>query len=120
MPVVEDEERFRGRVQGRGLEAEGFGVDVAPDDVDGPWPARENACDAIVLGIVLPRLNGYRVRRAPRGEVDRTPVLVLAAREDEWDAAPARLTPDARASVRSPLDEDAFLVLAVGVRTALR
>lgn len=82
--VVEDEERFAAGLRD-GLEAEGFAVDVAPDGVDGLWLARENAYDAIVLDIMLPRLNGYRVCRALRGEGDWTPILMLTAKEGEWD-----------------------------------
>jgi len=82
--VVEDEERFAAGLRD-GLEAEGFAVDVAPDGVDGLWLARENAYDAIVLDIMLPGLNGYRVCRALRGEGDWTPILMLTAKEGEWD-----------------------------------
>lgn len=73
--VVEDEERFAAGLRD-GLEAEGFA---------GLWMARENAYDAIVLDIMLPKLNGYRVCRALRGERDWTPILMLTAKEGEWD-----------------------------------
>lgn len=82
--VVEDEERFATGLRD-GLEAEGFAVDVALDGVDGLWMARENAYDAIVLDIMLPRLNGYRVCRELRGAGDWTPILMLTAKEGEWD-----------------------------------
>nr|WP_222108700.1 response regulator transcription factor [Streptomyces cupreus] len=82
--VVEDEERFAAGLKD-GLEAEGFAVDVALDGVDGLWMARENAYDAIVLDIMLPRLNGYRVCRELRGAGDWTPILMLTAKEGEWD-----------------------------------
>lgn len=84
MLVVEDEERFAAGLRD-GLEAEGFAVDVALDGVDGLWLARENAYDAIVLDIMLPRLNGYRVCRELRGAGDWTPILMLTAKEGEWD-----------------------------------
>ncbi|MFF0201356.1 response regulator transcription factor [Streptomyces sp. NPDC005017] len=82
--VVEDEERFAAGLRD-GLEAEGFAVDVALDGVDGLWMARENTYDAILLDIMLPRLNGYRVCRTLRGEGDWTPILMLTAKEGEWD-----------------------------------
>lgn len=82
--IVEDEERFAAGLRD-GLEAEGFAVDVALDGVDGLWMARENAYDAIVLDIMLPKLNGYRVCRALRGEGNWTPILMLTAKEGEWD-----------------------------------
>ncbi|WP_328871176.1 response regulator transcription factor [Streptomyces sp. NBC_00287] len=82
--VVEDEERFAAGLRD-GLEAEGFAVDVALDGVDGLWMARENTYDAIVLDIMLPRLNGYRICRELRGAGDWTPILMLTAKEGEWD-----------------------------------
>lgn len=84
MLVVEDEERYAAGLRD-GLEAEGFAVDVASDGVDGLWLAREHSYDAILLDIMLPRLNGYRVCRALRGEGDWTPILMLTAKEGEWD-----------------------------------
>ncbi|GAA4050271.1 response regulator transcription factor [Streptomyces shaanxiensis] len=82
--VVEDEERYAAGLRD-GLEAEGFAVDVALDGVDGLWLARENSYDAIVLDVMLPKLNGYRVCRALRAERDWTPILMLTAKEGEWD-----------------------------------
>ena len=58
--IVEDEKKVAGAVR-RGLEAEGFAVDVALTGTDGLWMATENRYDAIVLDIMLPGLNGYRV-----------------------------------------------------------
>lgn len=84
MLVVEDEERYAAGLRD-GLEAEGFAVDVALDGVDGLWLARENSYDAIVLDVMLPKLNGYRVCRALRAERDWTPILMLTAKEGEWD-----------------------------------
>ncbi|MDC0766077.1 response regulator transcription factor [Streptomyces sp. HD] len=82
--VVEDEERFADGLRD-GLEAEGFAVDVALDGVDGLWLARENSYDAIVLDVMLPGLNGYRLCRTLRAERDWTPILMLTAKEGEWD-----------------------------------
>ena len=65
--VVEDEKRLAAGLRA-GLEAEGFAVDVALDGTDGLWMARENAYDAIVLDIMLPGLNGYRVCSTLREE----------------------------------------------------
>ncbi|NNN35360.1 response regulator, partial [Streptomyces sp. S3(2020)] len=67
--VVEDEERFAAGLRD-GLEAEGFAVDVAYDGVDGLWLAREHTYGAIVLDIMLPKLNGYRVCRTLRADGD--------------------------------------------------
>ncbi len=84
MLVVEDEERFAAGLKD-GLEAEGFAVDIAPDGVDGLWMARENPYDAIVLDIMLPGLNGYCVCRELRHDRNWTPILMLTAKEGEWD-----------------------------------
>ncbi|MGP3971619.1 response regulator transcription factor [Streptomyces sp. 6N223] len=84
--VVEDEKPLAAGLR-EGLEAEGFAVDVAHDGVDGLWMAREYAYDAIVLDIMLPGLNGYKVCAALREEGIWTPVLILTAKEGEWDEA---------------------------------
>ena len=58
--VVDDEVRLARSIE-VGLEAEGFAVDVAHDGTDGLWLAREHPYDAIVLDLMLPGINGYRV-----------------------------------------------------------
>ncbi|MFI2271020.1 MULTISPECIES: response regulator transcription factor [Catenuloplanes] len=82
--VVDDEVRFT-RTLRAGLEAAGFAVDVAHDGVDGLWLARENTYDAIVLDLMLPKLNGYRVCATLRAERNWTPILMLTAKDGEWD-----------------------------------
>ena len=68
-----------------GLEAEGFAVDVAHDGTDGLWLARENAYDVIVLDLMLPGINGYKVCETLRAEKNWTPILMLTAKDGEWD-----------------------------------
>ncbi|MBP8181624.1 MAG: response regulator, partial [Acidimicrobiia bacterium] len=58
--VVDDEPRLAAAVK-RGLEAEGFAVDVAATGDEGLWMATEVAYDAIVLDIMLPGISGYTV-----------------------------------------------------------
>jgi len=82
--VVEDEHRLAAGVRA-GLEAEGFAVDVAPDGTDGLWRAREHPYDAIVLDLMLPGVNGFKVCRTLREEANWTPILVLTAKDGEWD-----------------------------------
>jgi two-component system, OmpR family, response regulator len=82
--VVDDEKRFT-RTLRAGLTAEGFTVDVAHDGVDGLWLARENTYDAMVLDLMLPKLNGYRVCATLREERNWTPILMLTAKDGEWD-----------------------------------
>ena len=63
--LVDDEERLVAGLR-RGLQREGFAVDVAFDGEQGLSMAQENAYDAIVLDIMLPRRNGYQVCAALR------------------------------------------------------
>ncbi|WP_092556647.1 response regulator transcription factor [Actinoplanes derwentensis] len=82
--VVEDEKRLAWSLR-VGLEAEGFAVDLAGDGTDGLWKARENDYDVIVLDLMLPGINGYKVCSTLREDGDWTPILMLTAKDGEWD-----------------------------------
>jgi DNA-binding response OmpR family regulator len=82
--VVEDEPRLAAGLRA-GLEAEGFAVDVALTGTDGLWLAHEQPFDVIVLDLMLPGVNGYVVCRTLRDEANWTPVLMLTAKDGEWD-----------------------------------
>jgi len=84
--VVEDERRLASAVR-RGLTAEGFVVDVAHDGVDGLHLAREGGYDAVVLDLMLPGLSGYQVCERLRAERNWVPVLILSAKDGEYDQA---------------------------------
>ncbi len=84
--VIEDDEKTAAALQ-RGLEAEGYRVEVAFDGIDGLWLATETGADVIVLDVMLPGLNGYRVCRTLREREVRTPILMLTAKDGEWDEA---------------------------------
>ena len=84
--VIEDEVRLAASIE-RGLRAEGFSVDLAHDGLDGLWRAREGAYAAIVLDIMLPGRNGYAVCRDLRSEGVWTPILMLTAKDGEFDEA---------------------------------
>jgi DNA-binding response OmpR family regulator len=86
--VVEDEKRLASGLK-KGLEAEGFAVDAALDGTDGLWLARENPYDVIVLDIMLPGVNGFKVCSTLREEGNWTPILMLTAKDGEWDQAEA-------------------------------
>jgi two-component system, OmpR family, response regulator len=86
--VVEDEQRLADGLR-IGLEAEGFAVDVAANGTDAVWFATENAYDAIVLDIMLPGLNGYRVCETLRNREVWAPILMLTAKRGEWDEVEA-------------------------------
>jgi DNA-binding response OmpR family regulator len=84
--VVEDEQRLAAALQ-RGLQAEGFAVDVAGDGPAGLDLARHGSYDAVILDVMLPGLSGYRVVRALRAESNWVPVLMLSAKDGEYDQA---------------------------------
>lgn len=86
--VVEDEKRLAVGLK-NGLEAEGFATDVALTGVDGLWMAREHPYDAIVLDIMLPGVNGFKVCSTLREEGIWTPILMLTAKDGELDEAEA-------------------------------
>jgi two-component system OmpR family response regulator len=113
--VIEDEKRLAATLS-TGLEAEGFAVDVAHDGGEGLWYARENTYDAIILDIMLPVLNGYKVCETLRAEEIWTPILMLTAKDGEWDEVEA-LDTGADDYVTKPFS---FVVLLARLRALLR
>src|SRR5262245_18970923 len=73
----------------RGLTAEGFAVEVAYNGEDGLHLAREGEFDVIVLDIMLPKVNGYEVCQRLRAEGVWSPILMLSAKDGEYDQADA-------------------------------
>ncbi len=86
--VVEDERRLA-TAMARGLAADGFTVDLAGNGEDGLWRATEQSYDVIVLDIMLPKLSGYEVVKRLRAGQVWTPVLMLTAKDGEYDEADA-------------------------------
>ena len=86
MLVVEDEVRLAEALR-TGLQAEGFAADVAHDGEEGLHLAVERGYDAIVLDVMLPKLNGYRVCQRLRAAGNWVPVLMLSAKDGEYDQA---------------------------------
>ena len=86
--VVDDEVRQSAALK-RGLQAEGFAVDVASNGVDGLWMATEEPYDVIVLDVMLPGMNGFRVCGELRRQGVWTPILMLTAKDGEFDEAEA-------------------------------
>jgi len=86
--IVEDERAFAEMLR-RGLVAEGFTVDVAHTGRDGLWRATEQEYDVVVLDIMLPELSGYEVLKRLRAAENWTPVLMLTAKDGEYDEADA-------------------------------
>ena len=85
--LVVDDERGLVRALVRGLTAEGFAVDAAYDGEEGLRLATDTEYDAIVLDVMLPRLSGYSVVTALREQGVWTPVLMLSAKDGEYDVA---------------------------------
>ncbi|MFF2625561.1 response regulator transcription factor [Kitasatospora sp. CB02891] len=86
--VVEDEQRLARAVE-LGLEAEGFDVDIVHDGLTGLARATEHCYDVIILDIMLPGLNGYRVCSRLRAAGSDAGILMLTAKDGEWDEAEA-------------------------------
>jgi DNA-binding response OmpR family regulator len=86
--VVEDDKRVA-RALRRGLEGEGFAVDVAFTGEDGRWLAQENPYDAMVLDVMLPGLNGLELCSELRDKDNWTPILMLTAKDAPDDEARA-------------------------------
>jgi two-component system OmpR family response regulator len=81
--VVEDEpDLLAGLV--RALRKQGYSVDTAPDGEEGLYKARDTDYDAIVLDVMLPRLDGWELLARLR-ETKATPVLMLTARDRSAD-----------------------------------
>lgn len=113
--VVEDEKRLATSIR-RGLEAEGFAVDVAFNGTDGLWLAQENSYDAIVLDIMLPGKSGSRICSELREAGDWTPIVMVTAKDAEQDEAKA-LDAGADDFLSKPFS---FMVLVARLRAQLR
>ena len=99
-----------------GLEAEGLAVDVAATGPEGLWRTQEGSYDAVVLDIMLPGMSGYAVCRAMREAGDWTPVLVLTAKDGDWDQVEA-LDTGADDYLTKPFS---FVVLMARLRALVR
>jgi two-component system OmpR family response regulator len=113
--LVDDDVHLAGAVR-RGLTAEGFTVQVAADGPEGLWRGREGGYDLILLDIMVPGMNGYRVCAELRRSGVRTPILMLTAKDGDLDEAEA-LDTGADDYLRKPFS---FPVLVARVRALLR
>ena len=113
--LVDDDAKLAAALR-RGLSAGGFTVEVAPDAVEGLWRAREGAYDLILLDVMLPGRNGYRVCADLRRGGDSTPVLMLTAKDGDLDEAQG-LDTGADDYLRKPFS---FAVLVARVHALLR
>jgi len=113
--LVEDDHKLAGALR-RGLVAEGFTVDVAHDGDDGYWRATEGSYDLIVLDIMLPARNGFRVCADLRADGVWTPILMLTAKSGHLDEAEG-LDTGADDYLTKPFS---FTVLVARIRALLR
>src|SRR4051794_11372073 len=113
--VVEDQLRLA-RALRRGLEAEGFVVDLEADGVAGLEAARHGQYDAVILDVMLPGMSGYTVIRTIRAEGVWVPVLMLSAKDGEYDQADG-LDSGADDYLTKPFS---FVVLLAKLRALLR
>jgi len=113
--IIEDERKIAGFIK-KGLEAEGYTVDVAYDGERGLALAMANDYDLIILDIMLPKLDGVTVCRELRAECQETPILMLTARDTVEDRVPG-LDSGADDYLTKPF---AFAELVARVRALLR
>ncbi|MFB4317392.1 response regulator transcription factor [Actinomadura sp. 21ATH] len=113
--IVEDERRLATSLAG-GLAAEGFAVEVAHDGLTGLRRALDHPFDLVVLDIMLPGMNGYRVCAELRAAGVETPILMLTAKDGEYDEAEG-LDTGADDYLTKPFS---YVVLLARVRALLR
>jgi DNA-binding response OmpR family regulator len=84
--VVEDETSVATGVR-RGLTDDGYYVDVATDGEHGLELAMTRYYDVIILDVMLPKINGYKICRALRDAGNQAAILMLSAKSGDWDVA---------------------------------
>jgi two-component system OmpR family response regulator len=82
--IVEDGSKMAALLR-RGLQEEGFAVDVAANGEDGAWFGTENHYDVILLDVMLPDVDGFEVCRRLRAADRWAPILMLTARDGVQD-----------------------------------
>ncbi len=113
--VVEDDRRLAGALK-RGLEVEGYAVDVAFDGTEGLWLATENPYDAMVLDLMVPGINGDVLCAELRAAGNWTPILMLTA-HDSVDNEARALDNGADDFLAKPFS---YVVLVARLRALLR
>jgi DNA-binding response OmpR family regulator len=101
--IVEDESKLAKNISRSLQENAGYAVDVSLDGADGLFMAESNPYDAIILDLMLPKLDGLTLLQRLRAKGSRVPVLVLTAR-DEKDSVIALLNAGADDYLSKPFD----------------
>jgi DNA-binding response OmpR family regulator len=113
--IVEDEKPLA-RVLKKGLEEQGFTVELAFDGEDGLFLARNYAFDAILLDVMLPKIDGLELLRTLRTKGVETPVLMLTAKRELRDKVTG-LELGADDYIAKPFD---FPEVVARIRSAIR
>lgn len=113
--MVEDDKQLAAALR-RGLEGEGYAVDVALTGTDGEWLAAENTYDAMVVDVMLPGIPGDTLCARRRDSGDWTPILMLTARSGPEQEARA-LDAGADDFLSKPFS---FMVLTARLRALVR
>ena len=113
--VVDDEVRIAEAIK-QGLELDGFAVDMAHDGEDGYNSARADEYDVIILDVMMSVMNGYEVAKKLREDGDKTPILMLTAKDQNRDVV-SGLDSGADDYLAKPFSFD---VLGARIRALLR
>ena len=113
--LIEDDRKIAAAIS-RGLQAEGFSIEIAERGDEGLWLATEGSYDLILLDILLPGRNGYQVCADLRAAGNWTPILMLTAKDGDLDEAEG-LDTGADDYLTKPFS---FPVLVARIRALLR
>ncbi len=114
--LIADDDRRLVRGLAEGLGCEGYAVDTAPDGESALAALEAGRFDVVVLDVQMPGRNGYQVVRALRARADWTPVLMLTAKDGEYDEAEG-LDAGADDYLTKPFS---YVVLLARLRTLMR
>ena len=113
--VVDDEKRIAKSIK-QGLEMDGYAVDIEHDGEDGYNAARADDYDLIILDVMMPIINGFEVAKKLRADGNKTPILMLTAKDQNKDIVEG-LDSGADDYLPKPFS---FKVLSARVRALLR
>lgn len=113
--VVDDEKRIAKSIK-QGLEMDGYAVDIEHDGEDGYNAARADDYDLIILDVMMPIMNGFEVAKKLRADGNKTPILMLTAKDQNKDIVEG-LDSGADDYLSKPFS---FEVLGARVRALLR